>query len=123
MLIILLQVTQSEAHIFKPASSRGAHKTFDDMFCDAASVVDHDDRGTCLIGVFGDGTTRSFSLPALKEIGVSRLDMVDKTRISSSIVTPQGNIFAWTGPSEVAMLNVWGTGQELPKSQDMLFNP
>lgn len=49
--------------------------------------------------------------------------MIDKSRISSSVVTAQGNIFAWTGPSEIAMLDVWGTGQTLPKSQDILFNP
>ena len=49
--------------------------------------------------------------------------MMDKTRINSAIVTPSGDIFGWTGPSEVAMLNVWGTGASLPKSQDKLFNP
>ena len=118
-----IKVTQSEVHIFKPADSRGAHKTFDDAFCDAAAVVDFEDRSSCLVGVFGDGTTRCFSLPALKELGIARIDMIDKTRISSSIVTAQGNIFGWTGPSELAMLDIWGTSQPLPKSQDMLFNP
>ena len=49
--------------------------------------------------------------------------MLDRTRISSSIVTPQGDIFAWTGPSEVAMVGVWGAGQPLGPSHDMLFNP
>lgn len=85
--------------------------------------MDFEDRGTCLVAVFGDGTTRCFSLPALKEIGASRLEMVDKTRISSSVVTSQGNVFAWTGPSEVAMISVWGAGQQLGRSQDSLFNP
>lgn len=116
-------MTQSEARIFRPATAKGAHKTWDDIFCDAATVVEYEDRGYALVGVFGDGTTRCYSLPGLKEIGGSRLDMLDKTRISSSIVTPQGDIFAWTGPSEIAMVGVWGTGQPLAPSHDMLFNP
>lgn len=75
------------------------------------------------MGVFGDGTTRSYSLPALKELGSSRLDMLDKSRFSNTVITRQGDIFGWTGPSEIAMIGVWGTGQTLPKSQDLLFNP
>lgn len=51
------------------------------------------------------------------------LPMLDKTRLSNSIVTRSGDIFGWTGPSEIAMLNVWGTGQPLPYSQDKLFDP
>jgi syntaxin-binding protein 5 len=54
---------------------------------------------------------------------MSRLDMFDKTRIHSTIVTDSGDLFGWTGPSEIAMLSVWGTGQSLPRSQDKLFNP
>lgn len=49
--------------------------------------------------------------------------MLDKSRISSTIITPSGDIFGWTSPSEIAMLNVWGTGQPLRLSQDKLFNP
>lgn len=116
-------MTQSEARIFKPATTKGAHKTWDDFLCDAATVTEFADRGHALVGVFGDGTTRAYSIPGLKEIGMSRLDMLDKTRINSAIVTTSGDIFGWTGPSEVAMLNVWGTGLSLPKSQDKLFNP
>ena len=116
-------VTQSEARIFKPATAKGAHKTWDDFLCDAAAVTEFEDRGHALVGVFGDGTTRAYSIPALKEIGMSRLDMLDKTRINSTIVTASGDLFGWTGPSEVAMLSVWGTGQSLTKSQEKLFNP
>ena len=54
---------------------------------------------------------------------MTRLDMFDKTRINSTIVTSSGDIFGWTGPSEIAMLSVWGTGLSVPKSQDKLFNP
>lgn len=79
-------------------------------------------HGYALVGVFGDGSARAYSIPALKELGVASLPMLDKPRISSTIVTPSGDIFGWTSPSEVAILNVWGTGQPLPSSQDQLFN-
>jgi syntaxin-binding protein 5 len=49
--------------------------------------------------------------------------MLDKTRTTSAIVTSSGDVIGWTGPSEIAMISVWGTGQALPKSQDKLFNP
>jgi syntaxin-binding protein 5 len=49
--------------------------------------------------------------------------MLDKTRMTSAIVTQSGDIFGFTGPSEVAMLTVWGTGQRLPPSMDKLYNP
>ncbi|KAL3426353.1 SNARE-dependent exocytosis protein [Phlyctema vagabunda] len=119
----LVVATQSEARIFKPATAKGAHKTWDDFACEAAAVTEFELHGFALVGVFGDGTTRAYSIPALKELGVSKLDMVDKSRLSSSVVTESGNVFAWTGPSELAMLNVWGTAQRLPKSTDKLFNP
>ena len=80
-------------------------------------------HGYALVGVFGDGSTRAYSIPGLKELGAASLPMLDKPRISSTIITPSGDIFGWTSPSEIAMLNVWGTGQPLPPSQDKLFNP
>lgn len=50
--------------------------------------------------------------------------MLDKTMLSSSIITPSGGIFGWTGPSELAYLHVWGTGQQLTQStMDKLYNP
>lgn len=116
-------VSQTEVRIFKPATAKGAHKTFDTTLCDAASVVHFEDRGHALVGVFGDGTTKAFSLPALKEISAAQLPMLDKTRTTNAIVTSSGDIFGWTGPSEIAMLSVWGTGQPLPKSNDKIFNP
>ena len=114
--------TQSEARIFKPATLKGAHKAWDDIFCDSASVTEFENHGFALVGIFGDGTTRAYSIPALKELGSARIDMLDKTRTTNAIVTSSGDIFGWTGPSEIAMLSVWGTGQALPKSQDKLFN-
>ena len=75
------------------------------------------------MGIFGDATARAYSIPALKELSGSKIDMLDRTRSINAIVTSSGDIFGWTGPSEIAMLSVWGTGQSLPKSQDKLFNP
>ncbi|KAH0128062.1 snare-dependent exocytosis protein-like protein, partial [Aureobasidium melanogenum] len=36
---VLVAVTTSEARIFRPATSKGAHKTFDSYSCDSAAVV------------------------------------------------------------------------------------
>ncbi|KAF8860669.1 snare-dependent exocytosis protein-like protein [Acephala macrosclerotiorum] len=119
----LVVVTQTEARIFKPATAKGAHKTWDDFLCDAANVTDFEDRAHALVGLFGDGTARAYSLPSLKEIGVAKVGMLDKTRSTNAIVTSSGDLFGWTGPSEIAMLGAWGAGQSLPKSQDKLFNP
>jgi syntaxin-binding protein 5 len=93
------------------------------FLCDSAAVTHFELHGYALVAVFGDSTTRAYSLPGLKEIGVSQLTMLDKTRLSNSIVTPSGDIFGWTGPSEIALLEAWGTGQPLPLSKDKLFNP
>ncbi|CZT42500.1 related to SRO77-polarized exocytosis by regulating SNARE function [Rhynchosporium secalis] len=119
----LVAVSQTEARIFKPATAKGAHKTFDDFLCDSANVVDFEGRGHALVGVFGDGKTRAYSLPGLKEISAAPIAMLDRTRTTNSIVTTSGDIFGWTGPSEIAMLSVWGTAQTLRKSNDKTFNP
>ncbi|CZS92521.1 hypothetical protein WAI453_006717 [Rhynchosporium graminicola] len=119
----LVAVSQTEARIFKPATAKGAHKTFDDFLCDSANVVDFEGRGHALVGVFGDGKTRAYSLPGLKEISAAPIAMLDRTRTTNSIVTTSGDIFGWTGPSEIAMLSVWGTAQTLRKSNDKIFNP
>lgn len=115
-------MTDSEARIFRPASSKGAHKSWDDLICDSAAVSHFENHGYALVGVFGN-TTRAYSLPGLKELGIQELFALDKSRISTTIVTQSGEILGFTGPSEIAMLNVWGTGQTLPKSGDRLYNP
>lgn len=107
----LLVVTRSEARIFRPASGKGAHKTWDSSLCDRAAVTHCHDQGKALVCLFGDGTARSYSLPGLREIGSVRVDNVlDVKRLSESVITGAGEVVAWTGPSELAMLNVWGTG-------------
>jgi len=48
--------------------------------------------------------------------------MLDALRLSSSIVTENGYLFGWTGPSELALVHVWSSGQSAtPK--DLLINP
>ena len=119
----LVATTASQAHIFKPAHSKGASKTFDNGLCDSAAVAQYETRGYALIGLFGDGTVRVFSLPGLKEIGGQRLNHVlDIKRLSDAIVTPTGDILGWTGPSEIALLNAFGDGIPAAPSSDKLFD-
>lgn len=119
----LVVVTPSGARIFKPASAKGAHKNWDDTLCYSASIVDFEGRAYALVGVFGDGSIRAYSLPALKEIGAAKLPKnVDLSRLTDVLVTGSGFVIAWTGPSEVGVFNVWGNGKELPSSEDRLYN-
>ncbi|KAI1454610.1 lethal giant larvae like, C-terminal-domain-containing protein [Annulohypoxylon moriforme] len=120
---LLVVVTQSEARIFKPATSKGASKSFDDYLCDAATVTEYELHGMALVGVFGDRITRAFSLPGLKELGSYPLPMMDGSRASNSAITEDGEVFCWTGPAEIALLQVWGSGQEIENTADKLINP
>jgi len=49
--------------------------------------------------------------------------MLDASRTISASITKTGDVFGWTGPSEIAILPVWGTGKELENSKDTLINP
>lgn len=49
--------------------------------------------------------------------------MVDSSRSTASIVTQTGDIFAWSGPSELAVVHVWGAGKPFQQSPDILINP
>ena len=120
----LLVVTSDGARIFKPPSAKGAHKTWDNYICYSAATVRFGGQGHVLIGLFGDGCVKAFSIPGLKEI-ISRnvMDTLDVRRFSEAIITPTGEIIGWTGPSEIALLNVWGKGEDLTRSLDKIFNP
>ncbi|PHH65611.1 hypothetical protein CDD81_2046 [Ophiocordyceps australis] len=120
---VVVAVTQTEIRVFKPAHSKGASKEFDDVLCDAASVAELELQGYAIVGLFGDRTARAFSIPGLKDIGKAELAMVDGSRSTSAVVTATGDIFAWTGPSELAVVHVWGTGKPLQQSPDVLINP
>jgi syntaxin-binding protein 5 len=111
---VLVAVTTSEVRIFRPATAKGAHKTFDSASCETAAVVRFQDQGYVLCGLFGDGTVRAYTLPALKELNSIKIShILDVRRFADSIIIPNGDIFGWTGPSEMALINMWGTGQLL----------
>ena len=117
-------MTQSEIRIFKPPAAKGASKSFDEALCSAASVAEFELRGHAIVGIFGDQTARAFSLPGLKEMGRASLPMFDASRIDSSIVTRTGDIFGWSGPSEVVIVPVWGdAGKGSVAKQDTMINP
>ena len=109
--------------MFRPANSKGASREFDNILCDAATVAELELQGFAVVGLFGDRSARAFSLPGLKDIGHAPLSVVDPTRSTSAVVTQTGDIFAWTGPSEMAVIHVWGTDKPLQQTPDTLVNP
>lgn len=118
-----MSVTQSEIRIFKPATGKGASKSFDDALCDAASVTDFEPHGYAIVGLFGDCSARAFSIPGLKEINKAHLSMLDSTRTTAAAVTHSGTVIGLTGPSELALVSVWGARQPLAPSLDVMINP
>ncbi|KAG6357964.1 hypothetical protein INS49_013847 [Diaporthe citri] len=122
---VLVVATQNEARIFKPASSKGASKSFDDVLCDAAAVTEFELHGFALVATFGDGSARAFSLPGLKEFAKAPLPTLDPTRSTSNIVASTGDIIGWAGPSELVIIPVWGTGKGKGalNNDDKLINP
>ena len=105
----LLVVTENEARIFRPASAKGTHHAFSNATCLSASVANYQGRGLALVGLFGDGTMKAYSIPGLRELASSRLDgMLDPKRFQDAIITPTGDIIGWTGPSEIATVSIWG---------------
>jgi WD40 repeat protein len=132
----LLVVSSTSINLFRPASSRGAHRSFDGVFCDCASVVQYqvDARGSALLALCGDGSARVFALPSLRELkniplspapsNPTSMPVIDPRRLPCASITTTGNILAFTGPSELVMLSLWGTGAPLPPiTKDSIFNP
>ena len=121
---VILAVTVTGARIFKPAAAKGANKSWDQFLCYKAALVKFEAYTYALVGLFGDGCAKAYSVPGLKEIASTNVThILDVQRFSEAIITPTGFIFGWTGPSEIAVLNVWGTAQDLTRSLDKLFNP
>ncbi|KAI9894163.1 MAG: hypothetical protein M1814_004017 [Vezdaea aestivalis] len=119
---VLLVVTETGARLFRPASAKGASKSWDQVLAYTANVTEVEGR-FALVVIFGDNSARSFSIPGLKEIGASNLNQIfDPRKLSATRVMPSGEIFGWTGPSEIAQVNCWGAGRDLKKSQDKLYN-
>ncbi|CAK7562753.1 MAG: Lethal(2) giant larvae sro7 [Sporothrix epigloea] len=123
----LVVATQKEVRIFKPVAAKGASKSFDDAFCYAASVSHFEQHGYALLGVFGDGSLRAYSLPGLKEISKAPLAGFDASRQADTVVTPSGDIYGWAGPSELIVISAWGRSAGLPLAEsqqgDTLINP
>ncbi|KAF2000340.1 hypothetical protein P154DRAFT_554215 [Amniculicola lignicola CBS 123094] len=121
---VLVTVTATGARIFKPATNKGAHKTWDEFLCDSAAIVRYEDLGYALLGLYGDGCARAYSIPALKEIGSIKVDdILDTSRFSEAVITSTGDILGWKGPAEMALINVFGTGVKLDQAKDTLLNP
>ena len=111
---VVVAVTVSGCRIFKPATSKGAHRSWDDYLCDSAAVVKTEARGYSLVGLFGDGYTRAFSIPGLKEIGASPINQIaDMRRLSDATISSNGTVMVCTSPSEVGLFSVWGGGHAL----------
>ncbi|KAM0717028.1 hypothetical protein Q7P37_006880 [Cladosporium fusiforme] len=122
----IIAVAPTVVHITRPATSKGAHKSFDSFFCDAAGIVRYHDQGQALLTLTGDGFARVYSLPALKELcqPISLSSTLDVRRFSEARITPTGHIIAFTGPSELAVLSIFGAGKPLENAPDTrLFNP
>lgn len=109
--------------IFRPAAAKGASKSFDDVFCCAAEVVHLELHGYALVGVFGDKSTRAFSLPGLKTINGAPLAAYDGARLNEAVVSPSGDVFGWSGPSELVVVSSWGAGRGKDGPGDTLINP
>lgn len=112
---VVIGVTVSGCRIFKPPTARGAHKEWDDNYlCDSAALVRKEGRGYSLVGLFGDGNARAFSIPALRDIGCTKINHIaDMRRLSEASITPTGSVLTWVGPSEVGLFNLWGSGNSL----------
>jgi hypothetical protein len=115
---VLIAVTPSGCRIFKPPTSKGAYKSWDDYMCDSAAVVKSEGRGYSLVGLFGDGNARAFSIPGLRDIGCAKINHIaDMRRLPEACITPTGSVMTWVGPSQIGLFNVWGTGRKLYDSQ------
>ncbi|KKZ62491.1 hypothetical protein EMCG_03104 [[Emmonsia] crescens] len=120
---VVIAVTPSGCRMFKPASAKGADKDWDDFLCDYATIVRTEERSS-LVGVFGDGRARAYSIPALKEISSAPIDKIlDMRRLGETVISPSGDVIGWTGPSEVAMVSLWGAGLPLRRCDDAIYNP
>jgi syntaxin-binding protein 5 len=107
----LLVVSRQGAWISKPATGKGAHKSWDHITVESAAVSRCDDRGVALVTLGSDGYGRAFSIPGLREIGSVRAsDVLDPRRFGEATITESGDIIGWTGPAEAALVNIWGRG-------------
>lgn len=120
---VVIAVTVGGCRIFKPATAKGARRSWDDCLCDSASLVKTENGGYSIVCLFGDGNARTYSIPALREIGCARIGpLLEMRRLTEAAISSNGDIFAWIGPSEIAILKAWGSGRGLRPSHDRLYN-
>jgi len=88
-------------------------------------VTEYERHGFALVGLFSDRTVRAYTLPGLKEIARQPLPMLDSTRTISAVISKTGDVFGWTGPSELVVLPVWGLSSQkgMENTLDTLVNP
>ena len=111
---VLVVVTMTGVRVFRPATNKGANRTWDNVFCDAAAICRFEDMGYAIIGLFGDGSARAYSIPALREIGSVKVnEVLDVKKFSNAQITSTGDILSWLGPSEMALINISGAGLDL----------
>ncbi|KAF2444371.1 hypothetical protein P171DRAFT_464006 [Karstenula rhodostoma CBS 690.94] len=121
---VLVAVTTNGARIFQPATHKGASKTWNEFLCDSAAIVQYGELGYALLGLYGDGFARGYSIPALKEIGAVKVsDVLDPRRFSEAVITSTGDVLGWIGPAELALINIFGTNLKLDQVRDTLINP
>ncbi|KMP08033.1 hypothetical protein CIRG_07714 [Coccidioides immitis RMSCC 2394] len=92
---IVVAVSPSGCRMFKPSSSKGAHKSWDDFMCDSATVVRRGDAYS-LVGLFGDGKARAYSIPGLKEIASAPIDKIlDVCKFATHVLRPRVDVLGW----------------------------
>ncbi|KAK6363025.1 hypothetical protein TWF730_000474 [Orbilia blumenaviensis] len=121
----IICVTHNQARIIVPPEEKENHKSWDEMTCVQAAVVELPDKGIVLTCVYSTGKVRIFSIPGLKEITTFDLPAeVDRTRLSNCRITREGFITAWTSHVEIGLFYMWGTGKQLhTQPKDVLYNP
>ena len=121
---VLVAATSTAIHLFRPAQSKGAHKSFDHYFCDAAGIIRYYDEGIALLCLHGDGHARAYSIPTLRELAsIPIRHILDVRRLADAAIAPTGHVLGFAGPTETALLHVFGTGRPLPHCHDRVFNP
>ncbi|TGZ80170.1 hypothetical protein EX30DRAFT_359209 [Ascodesmis nigricans] len=120
---ILVAVTPTAAHIFRPAAARGAHRSFDkETPCITACVTELDEYGICLTALISPGHLKAYTLPGLKSLPVS----LNLTHLRAPVILESGHILGWSGEHELMLNYIFGRGAVLddPKvPADILYNP
>lgn len=109
---VVVAVTTAGCRIYKPVATKGAQKEWDSS-CDKAAVV-RNEESHCLAGLFSDGWARAYTIPGLKEIGTLKIsNILDVSKLHQACITSEGDVVGWVGPSEIAAIDLFGTGQPL----------